>query len=113
LIVGNPSAHAYYHADGNGNITALVNTNGVIVASYQYDPYGNLLGMSGPLAEANAYRFSSKEWNANAGLYYYGFRFFEPNLQRWLNRDPIGEEGGLNLYGYVGNDPMNGCTGSA
>jgi RHS repeat-associated protein len=101
------SPHAYYHADGNGNITALVNTNGAVVARYQYDPYGNLLGMAGPLAEANVYRFSSKEWHANAGLYYYGFRYYEPNLQRWLNRDPIEEEGGINLYGFVANNPVS------
>ncbi len=100
------TAHAYYHADGNGNITAMVNTNGAVVARYQYDPYGNLLGMAGPLAEANTYRFSSKEWHANAGLYYYGFRYYEPNLQRWLNRDPIQEAGGINLYGFVFNDPL-------
>ncbi|MCW5552483.1 MAG: RHS repeat-associated core domain-containing protein [Verrucomicrobiae bacterium] len=100
------TAHAYYHADANGNITALVNTNGAVVARYQYDPYGNLLGMAGPLAEANTYRFSSKEWHANAGLYYYGFRYYEPNLQRWLNRDPIEEAGGFNLYGFVFNDPL-------
>ncbi|MBE0543132.1 MAG: hypothetical protein IH623_17440 [Verrucomicrobia bacterium] len=87
------TAHTYYHADGNGNITALVNTNGAVVARYQYAPYGNLLGMAGPLAEANVYRFSNKEWHANAGQYYYGFRFYEPNLQRWLNPDPIGKMG--------------------
>ena len=98
------NAHAYYHADGNGNITAMVNTNGIVVARYNYDPYGNLLGMSGPLAEANTYRFSSKEWNSNAGLYYYGFRFYEPNVQRWINRDPIQEKGGINLYCFVYND---------
>jgi RHS repeat-associated protein len=101
------SPHAYYHADGNGNVTAMVDTNGILVARYQYGPYGNLLGMSGPLAEANVYRFSSKEWCANAGLYYYGFRYYEPNLQRWLNRDPLGEEGGLNLYGFCANNSFS------
>ena len=60
------SPHAYYHADGNGNVTALMNANGAIVARYHYDPYGNLLAMSGPLAEANLYRFSSKEWHAKS-----------------------------------------------
>ena len=98
---------AFYHSDGNGNVTALVSTNGLIVARYHYDPYGNTLAASGPLAEANVYRFSSKEWHANAGLYYYGYRFYEPNLQRWLNRDPVQEFGGLNLYTYVGNDALN------
>jgi RHS repeat-associated protein len=100
------SPHSYYHCDGNGNITALVDTNGILVAKYNYDPYGNLLGMSGPLAEANTYRFSSKEYAGNAGLYYYGYRYYEPNLQRWLNRDPIGQAGGINLYVFVGNNGM-------
>jgi RHS repeat-associated protein len=99
--------HAYYHADGNGNVTALINQQQVIVARYTYDPYGNLLAKSGPLADANTYRFSSKEWQPNAGLYYFGYRFYEPNLQRWVNRDPIGERGGLNLGRFSGNSPLN------
>ncbi len=99
------SPHAYYHCDGNGNVTALVSTNGIMLARYSYDPYGNLLGLSGPLAEANRYRFSSKEWNGNAGVYYYGYRFYDGGLQRWLNRDPIGAWGGMNLFQFVGNAP--------
>jgi len=43
----------------------------------------------------------------NSGLYYYGFRFYEPNLQRWLNEDPIREAGGMNLFGFVGNNSIN------
>jgi RHS repeat-associated protein len=102
-----PNAHAYYHADGNGNVTMLINSSQAIVAKYLYDSYGNTLSMSGPLAGANVYRFSSKEWNENSGLYYYLYRFYDPNLQRWPNRDPIGEYGGLNLYAYVDNNPIN------
>jgi RHS repeat-associated protein len=63
--------------------------------------------MSGPMASVNSYRFSSKEYMGNAGLYAYGYRFYEPSLQRWLNRDPIGEDGGINLYGFVENNPVN------
>ena len=43
----------------------------------------------------------------NSGLYYYGYRWYDPNLQRWLNRDPLGEGGGINLYGFVRNDPVD------
>jgi len=96
------SAHAYYHCDGNGNVTALVNTNGVVVAKYEYDPFGNILAMSGPMANANLYRFSSKEVHANSGLYYYGFRFYSPSLQRWMNRDPLGDWGGL-VWSTIGS----------
>jgi RHS repeat-associated protein len=94
---------ALYHSDGNGNITALVTTNGTLAAKYHYDPYGNILSMAGPLAEANLYRFSSKEWHVNSGLVYYLYRYYEPQLQRWINRDPIAEAGGHNLFAFVGN----------
>ena len=66
LVLHPSAAHAYYHADGNGNITALFSGAGVAVARYVYDPYGNVVGQSGPLAEANLYRFSSKEWHDNS-----------------------------------------------
>ena len=107
LTSDSSSAHAYYHADGNGNITALVNGLGTVVARYLYDPYGNLLAKGGALADANSYRFSSKEVHPNSGMYYYGYRFYDPNTQRWPNRDPIEENGGVNLYGFVENDPVN------
>jgi RHS repeat-associated protein len=133
-IIGSPTAHAYYHADGNGNITMLINGYQAIVAKYLYDPYGNTLSLGGSLASANKFRFSSKEWNDNAGLYYYLYRYYDPNLQRWPNRDPITElgfallmspnvtasddgstfstgvvredEGDVNLYSFVVNEPI-------
>ena len=97
----------YYHADGNGNITALLNSGNEIAARYLYDPFGNIVSASGPLASFNRYRFSSKEAHANSGLSLYEFRPYDPNLQRWLNQDPLGEEGRINLYQFVGNDPIN------
>ena len=92
------NATAYYHCDGNGNITCMVDSNGRIVAHYEYDPFGNAISVSGPLAGANAYRFSSKEWNENTGLYYYLYRFYNPDLLRWPNRDPMGEPGFETLH---------------
>ena len=59
--------------------------------------------MNGPMASFNRYRFSSKEVHVNSGLYSYGYRYYEPYLQRWLNQDPIGEAGGMNLYRFVRN----------
>jgi RHS repeat-associated protein len=92
---GNWSTHDYYHADGNGNITCLVDTSQTLAASYRYDPYGNLISSSGALAGTNTCRFSSKEYIPSAGLYYYLYRFYDPNLQRWVNRDPLGDQGFL------------------
>ena len=97
---------AFYHADGNGNVTALINAAQCIAAKYLYDPYGNLLSKSGLMADINGYRFSTKEYHVNSGLIYYGFRFYDPNAQRWLNRDPLREAGGVNLYEYVHNHPV-------
>jgi RHS repeat-associated protein len=55
--------------------------------------FGNLISSSGSLASTNTYRFSSKEFIPNVGIYYYLYRFYEPGLQRWLNRDPVSELG--------------------
>jgi RHS repeat-associated protein len=98
---------AFYHCDGNGNVTGLFATNGLMVAWYLYDPFGNTLAKSGPLADANAYRFSSKAYHEPSDLYYYGYRFLAPELQQWLNRDPMGEEYDFNLYRFVYNSPLN------
>ena len=103
---GNWYTHNFYHADGNGNITYLVNSSQALAASYRYDPFGNTTASSGTLATANVYRFSSKEIHVNSGLYYYGYRWYAPSLQRWVNRDPIGEKGGVNLYEVFENDPI-------
>jgi RHS repeat-associated protein len=97
----------FYFSDGNGNLSSLIDSSGNIKARYRYDSFGNLLSKSGSLADANLIRFSGKKYHANSGLYYYGFRLYAPNLQRWLNEDPIGLSGGMNLHALVGNDPIN------
>lgn len=113
--------HSYFHSDGNGNVTVLIDANQLIAARYTYDPYGNILSMSGRLAGGNLYRWSSKEAHPNSGLVYYLYRFYDSNLQRWLNRDPLGEPGfedlrgrtarvrgdGPNYYAFVRNNPQN------
>src|SRR5262249_25442307 len=100
---GNWSTHNFYHADANGNITYLETSSQTLAASYRYDPFGNTISSSGTYAAANVYRFSSKEFMTNCGMYYYLYRFYDPNLQRWINRDPIQELGGINLYTYLLN----------
>ena len=104
-----PDSNAYDYAfcDANGNVTGLVDTNGNAVARYDYDPYGNITSQSGDRADANSFRFSSKYWEGELGIYYYGYRFYSPQLGRWIGRDPIEEGGGANLYRFVGNIPIN------
>jgi RHS repeat-associated protein len=103
---GNFTNHAYYFADGNGNITYMTDQSQSMVAAYRFDPFGNQIGQAGTLGSANVYRFSSKEI-MTGGLYYYGYRFYVPWLQRWVNRDPIQETGGLNLYCMDHNNPVD------
>ncbi len=89
--------------DSNGNVTRYLDANGNTVALYTYDAFGKIIAASGPLADFFRHRFSTKYYDTETGLYYYGYRFYHPSLMRWLNRDPIEEEGGLNLYGFCGN----------
>ena len=76
-------------------------------ATYEYGPFGELLRSTGPLADSNPFRFSTKFTDEETGLVYYGFRYYDSGTGRWLGRDPIGEWGGYNLYGFVGNDGVN------
>ncbi len=99
------SGNVFYGYDGSGNVTSLTDSAGAVVGSYTYDAWGNLLASSGAKANENPYRFSSKE--QLAGFYSFGYRFYSPNLGRWINRDPSREEGGNNLYGFVDSDPEN------
>ena len=100
--------------DGNGNVMGLLDattsgSQGDLAASYEYGPFGRPLRASGPddFAAKNPFRFSTKYLDHETGLYYYGQRYYSSATGRFLNRDPIGEEGGLNLYAFVGNDPIN------
>ncbi len=100
---------SFVHCDDNGNVIALTNGdgNGELSATYDYDPFGNFIRGTGTAAALNPYRFSAKYHDDVLDLYYYGFRFYSPGQGRFLNRDPIGEMGGLNLYAFVLNNPVN------
>ena len=95
----------FYHSDGMGNVTALMDGSENIVARYLYNPFGKLLGQWGTLASANAMQFSSMP--QHRGITLYPFRGYEPNYQRFLNQDPIQETGGLNLYRFANNNPID------
>ena len=82
---------------------------GSLDAKYEYGAFGEPLRVGGAaIAADNPFRYSTKYTDTESGLIYYGFRYYSPSLGRFLNRDPIGEEGGTNLYGFVENDPVNG-----
>ena len=100
LLCSVPSAGAAkcYTFDGNGNVTDVTDDTGDVVAHYEYSPFGRIVEQSGPFADANPWRFSTKYFEDSWGLYYYGHRFYSPEISRWLSRDPIGEEAFLSRY---------------
>jgi RHS repeat-associated protein len=94
--------------DGNGNVAALISaSDGTTAATYEYSPFGETIRATGPLAERNPYRFSTKYTDDKTGLVYYGYRYYSPNVGRWLSRDPMEELGGENLYVFVFNAPQD------
>jgi RHS repeat-associated protein len=98
----------YYCFDGNGNVMALSRaTDGTITARYEYAPFGETLVATGPRSSDNPFRFSTKFYDVETGLYYYTHRYYVPPTGRWLSRDPIEESGGIALYGFVNNCPLS------
>ena len=99
------TATPYYPCyDGNGNITAYIDNTCAVAASFDYDPFGNITNNNN--TPALPYAFSTKPREIETGLYYYGYRWYDPLTGRWPSRDPIEENGGLNLYGFVFNSPL-------
>jgi RHS repeat-associated protein len=89
------------------NVTELFDSSGNIAATYDHGPFGeDMASTTGPAAALNPFRFSSEVWDATLGLVQYTFRPYNPLDGRFTSRDPIGEDGGLNLYGFAGNDPI-------
>lgn len=82
--------------------------NGGIVAHYEYSPFGSLTKLSGDYAVSNPFRFSSEYFDEETALVYYNYRYYNPELGRWISRDPIEEQGGYNLYNILGNNPLYG-----
>lgn len=93
--------------DANGNLTELVNSEGTCPVQYRFDAFGNLADERDDLDYRNPYRFATKYSDNETSLLYYGYRYYSPGLGRWLNRDPVGEVGGLNLGTYVLNNPVD------
>jgi RHS repeat-associated protein len=94
--------------DANGNVNGLINrATGSLSAIYEYSSFGETLAAYGAAAAANAIRFSSKYADVETGFIWYGFRYLDPTTGRWLGRDPIEEQGGLNLYSFCGNNGIN------
>ena len=94
----NGTWYTYGH-DLTKNVTELYKADGTIATAYDYTPYGSVTasGIDQPI------QWSSEHYDPELALVYYNYRHYNPADGRWINRDPIAEEGGRNLYGFVGN----------
>ncbi|MFA7054262.1 MAG: RHS repeat-associated core domain-containing protein, partial [Kiritimatiellia bacterium] len=107
LLLQTLSGWFTYAFDQAKNVTELFDSAGGIAAAYDHGPFGEDMAAAGPAAGLNPFRFSSEVWDGALGLVCYTFRPYNPLDGRFISRDPIEEQGGLNLYGFVGNDPVN------
>jgi RHS repeat-associated protein len=87
-----------------GSTTTLTDATGIIKQSYSYSPYGETTASDQTLA--NPFQFTGRE-NDGTGLMYYRARYYAPGWGRFISEDPIGVLGGLNRYGYAGNNPIS------
>jgi RHS repeat-associated protein len=103
VIVGGTAY--YYVKDQLGSVTELVTTSGTVASQFTYDPYGNQTTISGTSVDIG---YAGLFSHPVSGLDFAMFRAYDPVHSRWLNRDPIAERGGVNLYAYVQDDPISG-----
>jgi RHS repeat-associated protein len=106
---GTASGNYYYLFDGLGSVVAMTNSAGAVVATYKYDPYGNITYETSG-AQFNPIRYAGYYWSASYGTYKVGERFYDPAMGRWTQRDPINQPldtHGWNPYTYAGDDPIN------
>ncbi len=95
----------YFTKDHLGSVKEMTDAGGVVKARYSYDPYGRRTRTSGTV-DAD-FGFTGHYYHAASGLHLTLFRAYDASTGRWLNRDPIEELGGLNLYGYAGANTIN------
>lgn len=107
LVARNQNSTTFqYVFDQQGNIAQRLDGSGNVITSSVYDAYG-VENSSGSPVDPFGY---NAQWgyylDRETGLYACMFRYFDPGQGRWLNRDPIGYAGGVNVYGYCGGGPV-------
>ena len=104
----------YYILNAQGDVVRIIDGSRNVVASYSYDPWGNIISSSGALAEVNPLRYRGYYYDSETGFYYLQSRYYDPELGRFINADSIGYLGvgsnltGYNLFAYCGNNPVTG-----
>lgn len=95
----------YFATDPQGSVLALFTGTNQLVDQYTYLPFGEAQSTSETMP--NRIRYAGRELESESGLYYNNARWYDPSLHRFISEDPIGIDGGINLYAYTMNDPVN------
>ena len=103
----------YVVSDAGGNVTNLIESHDddslTMANSYEYGPFGQVVAKTETVEMP--YQFNTKYTDEETGLVYYGFRYYDAADGRWLNRDPIGVNGGISIYNSMSNNMVNGYAG--
>jgi RHS repeat-associated protein len=91
--------------DPLGNIVALLDLSGKLIENYRYSAFGEIQIFSEAEVD-NPWRYSSKRFDAETGFIFFGRRYYDPEIGRWITPDPAGFADGPNLYAYVHNHPL-------
>ena len=105
LIMEKNSQSFYYHADGLGSITDLTNSSGAVAQRYTYSSFGKIESQLDPNF-TQSYTYTSREFDAETGLYYYRARHYDSTIGRFLQEDPIQVFGGSNFYAMTDSSPI-------
>lgn len=122
MVRVNDNTYHYYHSDGLGSIVAITDKNQQVEETYTYSAFGVVDDVGNGIS--NHYRFAGREWDSEAGLYYYRTRYYDPKIGRFISKDPIAIWGNIynnklnisfyqyvdsvkNSYTYAGNNPVN------
>jgi RHS repeat-associated protein len=99
----------FFHTNHQGSVIAMSGSGAALAEGpYTYDPYGNCFSGGNPCGSAGEpYRFTGRRLDPETGLYYYRARYYDPQKGRFLQTDPVGYAADLNLYTYVGSDPID------
>ena len=97
-----------YTRDHLGSVRDMTDSSGNVLAHYEYDMYGQATQTVGnPTVIRADFQYAGYYAHQPSGLNLATYRAYNPSLARWINRDPVGEDAGTNLYAYVDNDPTN------